>query len=195
MSILNRIKTPGPKTKTREFFSVDDPGAPYLIGEFIAHILPPADTKEIIFFGIGSDRSTGDSLGPLAGSYLKEHCSCSSEIFILGTLEDTVHAVNLVERLLFIKKNFSQPFIIAVDASLGSTKDIGNIKIEKGPLIPGAAVNKKLPPTGDIHITGTVNIGGFMEYMVLQNTRLGFVMRLAKTIARGLSLGLRKHYN
>ena len=37
---------------------------------------------------------------------------------------------------------------------------------------PGAGVNKDLPPVGDLYITGVVNVGGFMDYLVLQNTRL-----------------------
>lgn len=50
----------------------------------------------------------------------------------------------------------------------------------------GAAVNKSLPLVGEIHITGVVNVGGFMEYLVLQNTRLNLVMRMAGVIVQGL---------
>ena len=55
-----------------------------------------------------------------------------------------------------------------------------------GPVKPGAGVNKELPAVGDIHITGIVNVSGFMEYFVLQNTRLHLVMKMAKTIANGI---------
>jgi len=192
MNILNKEKLSHPKTKIKEVFRVEDPETSNSMGEFLVTFLPPAKAKELIFLGIGSDRSTGDSLGPLVGSCLEE--LCASDIYILGTLNDPVHAVNLMDRLQFIKNNFSQPFIIAVDSSLGRAKNIGNIKVENGPLVPGIGVNKKLPPAGDIHITGTVNVGGFMEYLVLQNTRLGLVMRLAKTISKGLVLGLQKHF-
>ena len=51
---------------------------------------------------------------------------------------------------------------------------------------PGAGVNKQLPEVGDIHITGIVNVSGFMEFFVLQNTRLNLVMKMAKTIANGI---------
>lgn len=63
---------------------------------------------------------------------------------------------------------------------------MGYINLGNGSLHPGAGVNKNLPPVGQIHITGIVNVGGFMEYMVLQNTRLNIVMGLADIIARGL---------
>ncbi|MGH2168427.1 DUF1256 domain-containing protein, partial [Enterococcus faecalis] len=48
-------------------------------------------------------------------------------------------------------------------------------------------VKKDLPPVGDIHITGIVNISGFMEFTVLQNTRLNLVLKMAKLIAAGIS--------
>jgi hypothetical protein len=37
-----------------------------------------------------------------------------------------------------------------------------------------------------MHIVGVVNVGGFMEYLVLQNTRLSLVMRMAEVISTGL---------
>ncbi|MFP3381143.1 DUF1256 domain-containing protein, partial [Bacillus sp. SIMBA_069] len=52
-----------------------------------------------------------------------------------------------------------------------------------GALKPGAGVGKELPPIGDASITGVVNVGGFMEYFVLQNTRLSLVMKMATQIA------------
>lgn len=56
----------------------------------------------------------------------------------------------------------------------------------------GAGVNKQLPPVGDIHLTGIVNVGGFMEYFVLQNTRLSLVMRLSDIIATSLYSALKQ---
>jgi putative sporulation protein YyaC len=47
-------------------------------------------------------------------------------------------------------------------------------------------VNKSLPPVGHLHITAVVNVGGFMEYVVLQNTRLHVVMSQAEVIAAAL---------
>ena len=72
-------------------------------------------------------------------------------------------------------------------------ENIGCVSIGKGPLKPGAAVNKNLPEVGDVFVTGVVNVGGFMEHLVLQSTRLNLVMKMADTIAQGLSCGLRVH--
>jgi putative sporulation protein YyaC len=67
---------------------------------------------------------------------------------------------------------------------------VGQISVAPGPLLPGAGVNKQLPAVGRMHITGTVNVGGFMEYFVLQNTRLALVMRMAEVIAEGVALAV-----
>ena len=75
------------------------------------------------------------------------------------------------------------PYIIAVDACLGSTEHVGCISIGEGPIKPGAGVNKDLEPVGDMHITGIVNFGGFMDFFILQNTRLGVVMKMADVVS------------
>ena len=41
---------------------------------------------------------------------------------------------------------------------------------------------------GDFHISAVVNVGGFFEHMVLQNTRLFIVYKMADIIAKGLYL-------
>ena len=61
------------------------------------------------------------------------------------------------------------------------------ITVSKGPLRPGTGVSKTLPPVGDIHVTGIVNVGGYMEYLVLQNTRLSVVAKMAEVISKALS--------
>ncbi|NMA52383.1 MAG: spore protease YyaC [Peptococcaceae bacterium] len=132
---------------------------------------------------IGTDRSTGDCLGPLVGSKLLQQ----NFFIVYGTLDKPVHASNLKEKLDMIYKQNRNPFIVAIDACLGRLESVGYIQLGDGSLLPGAGVNKDLPPVGQIHITGVVNVGGYMEYMILQNTRLNLVMRLADVIAGGIN--------
>jgi putative sporulation protein YyaC len=140
--------------------------------------------REIILLCIGTDRSTGDSLGPLTGHKLKPLLRNKAHVF--GTLEEPLHAKNIMKVLEDINSRFYMPFTIAVDASLGSLKHIGHISVGKGPIKPGAGVSKDLPPVGNMFVTGIVNMSGFMEYMVLQNTRLHLVMKMADIIAAGI---------
>ena len=140
--------------------------------------------NQLVILCMGSDRSTGDALGPLVGSYLIK--LGTKNAIIRGTLFEPVHALNLQQNLDDITKKYDSPAILAIDASLGKEKEIGFLKIGEGALYPGAAIQKKLPPVGDIFITGIVNIGGFMEFMVLQSTRLSVVLPLARFIAWGI---------
>jgi putative sporulation protein YyaC len=128
---------------------------------------------------IGSDRSTGDALGPLVGSKIKKYESEFMRVY--GTLDAPVHAVNLADVLTELYANGST--VIAIDACLGKAANVGTFDANMGPLSPGAGVKKILPQAGDIHITGTVNIKGFMEYAVLQSTRLSLVVKMANTIS------------
>jgi len=134
------------------------------------------DDKELYFVCIGTDRSTGDALGPLVGMFLQQ----AGVPNVIGTIDEPCHAVNLHERLATIP---STACIIAIDACLGASANIGKITYRHGGLHPGAGVNKDLGTVGDISISGNVNVSGFMEYFVLQNTRLSLVMRMARQIA------------
>lgn len=140
--------------------------------------------RPIVILCIGTDRSTGDSLGPLVGEQLK--FLVRDKVFLYGNLEYPVHAKNLIDTLTEINLQYVNPFIVAVDACLGSIENVGKIFIEKKPLTPGAAMNKNLPPVGNLSITGIVNVSGTLEFMILQNTRLNIVMQLANIISKGL---------
>jgi putative sporulation protein YyaC len=140
--------------------------------------------RPIVFMCIGTDRSTGDSLGPLIGSKLQDQKL--HHIHVYGTLDEPIHAVNLAEKITMIQSRHFNPFIIAIDACLGRLKSVGQLTVGHGPVMPGAGVKKDLPPVGDIHITGIVNVSGFMEFFVLQNTRLSLVMRMANVVAEAI---------
>ncbi|WP_223070018.1 spore protease YyaC [Paenibacillus caui] len=155
-----------------------------LIHRLLLHFSQTASHRPIVVICIGTDRSTGDCLGPLVGTALSKFDH--SFFHLYGTLEQPVHAMNLQETLSQVHQKFEDPFIIGIDACLGQSSSVGCIQIVQGPLRPGAGVNKELPPVGDIHLTGIVNVGGFMEYFVLQNTRLSLVMRLSDIIASSL---------
>lgn len=163
-----------------------DKGATFKIRDVISKELinQISNERPIILLCIGTDRSTGDSLGPIVGERLK--FLCRKNIYIYGDLENPIHAKNLKDTIKEINKKYKKPYVIAIDASLGNAQNVGNVIIEKKPLCPGSALNKKLPKVGDLSISGIVNICGALEFMVLQNTRLYIVMKLAKIISDGL---------
>ncbi|NLJ81085.1 MAG: spore protease YyaC [Firmicutes bacterium] len=153
--------------------------------------LPMAEKVDIVC--VGTDRSTGDSLGPFIGSFLLRRQSQGlfpANISIHGTLNEPVHALNLEKTMEEVAPLSQNSTLIAIDACLGRLKNIGYISIKKGPLRPGTGVNKKLPSLGEYHIIGIVNVAGFMEHVVLQNTRLSLVIQMAEVISEAVALGL-----
>lgn len=134
---------------------------------------------DVVFVCVGTDRSTGDALAPIIGTLLTERGYKN----VIGTLEDPVHAMNLEETIQKLPKGKT---VIAIDACLGNLTSVGTINVKKGTLKAGAGVNKELPEFGDYCIVGIVNVGGFMEYFVLQNTRLSLVMNMANQIVNAI---------
>lgn len=169
--------------------AVSDPAASIRLAVQLRNYfkLLPSDMRVAIVC-VGTDRSTGDALGPLVGSALRKFHSTVFDVY--GTLEDPVHAMNLEETMERLYWSTRNPFIIAVDACLGSAASVGTVLVGEGPLYPGSGVGKKLSPVGDIHLSGIVNIGGFMELALLQSTRLFLVTRMAELISRSLHLSL-----
>jgi len=145
----------------------------------------PGFERDIVYLCIGTDRATGDCLGPIVGTRLKTMFARNN---VFGTLENPAHAVNLHQVQEEIAFQYANPLIVAVDASLGNSKRVGYINVKAGGLKPGTALNKDLPEVGDFHISGVVNVAGFLEQMVLQNTRLFLVYRMAEIISRSLHL-------
>lgn len=141
--------------------------------------------KTIIFLCIGSDRATGDCLGPIIGYKLSKQPYFHYKVF--GTLKEPVHAKNLAQTVQLIYETYEDPCIIAIDASLGKSNHIGYITVGNGSLKPGAGVSKDLPHVGDIFITGIVNFSGMLDQMLLQTTRLNVVMDLADFICLGIN--------
>src|SRR5699024_12601825 len=73
--------------------------------------------------------------------------------------------------------------IIAIDASLGKHSSVGHIITNNCSIQPGSALKKQLPAIGDAYVTGVVNIGGVMDYAILQSTRLSLVHDMAAQLA------------
>ncbi len=138
-------------------------------------------TAGILLLCIGTDRSTGDSLGPLIGYKLKE--KGLEHIEILGTLERPVHAMNLETYQTILKLRYPDHVVVAVDASVGNMEHIGFITLGRGALKPGLGVSKELRAVGDIFITGIVGSCGNYDPLMLQSIRLSVVMRMADCIS------------
>ncbi|WP_394927264.1 spore protease YyaC [uncultured Robinsoniella sp.] len=177
--------------KKTHYINSKEKNAPIVLGEHLLDFLQSPDFSQAppVFVCIGSDRVTGDSLGPLIGSRLKKQLGRHFAVY--GTLDSPIHALNLDEAILNIKKRHSNNTIIAIDASLGTKRHQGYISIGKGSLLPGAGVEKKLNAVGDVFITGIINTAGRFAHLALQTTRLSTVMHLADCMIDGILLACR----
>lgn len=140
--------------------------------------------SELVFLCIGTDRVTGDCLGPFVGQKLSSYSGTDFSVY--GTLFQPVHALNLTDIYQHIQTHHPNALVIAIDASLGKKKHLGYVTIANGALHPGAAIHKQLPSVGHIHITGIVNVSGVLEQLTLQTTRLSTVIFLADKIVQGI---------
>lgn len=140
--------------------------------------------SELVFLCIGTDRVTGDCLGPFVGQKLSSYSGTDFSVY--GTLFQPVHALNLTDIYQHIQTHHPNALVIAIDASLGEKKHLGYVTIANGALHPGAAIHKQLPSVGHIHITGIVNVSGVLEQLTLQTTRLSTVIFLADKIVQGI---------
>ena len=178
------------KSKITYYDSAEKDSA-YELGCTLSNILREQvrSNKTIIFLCIGSDRATGDCLGPIIGYKLSKHKKINN-YYVYGTLEEPVHAKNLKDTIEMIYQTHDDAFIIAIDASLGKSSHIGFITLGEGPLKPGAGVDKDLPAVGDIYITGIVNFSGLLDNMLLQTTRLNIVMSMADQICLAINYSI-----
>ena len=115
-----------------------------LAGRLYEMILDELDRgkKGVVFLCIGTDRSTGDSLGPLIGYKLKGRQNQDIQVF--GTLERPVHAMNLDDYMHFLQEDYSDHAVVAIDASVGKSDHVGYVTLGRGALKPGLGVSKEL---------------------------------------------------
>ncbi|MCI8518033.1 MAG: spore protease YyaC [Hungatella sp.] len=142
--------------------------------------------ENVLLLCIGTDRSTGDSLGPLIGHQLRNRGL--KHIQVLGTLSRPVHAMNLEDTLGLVRQYYHDHLVIAVDASVGMNDHIGCITLGRGALKPGLGVSKELRSVGDLFITGIVSGCGNYDPVMLQSIRLSVVMRMAECISESVCL-------
>lgn len=135
---------------------------------------------------VGSDLVIGDSLGPIAGTLLKQKTQ-GLNYFLYGTLSSPVTAKEIPYICKFLKETHKNSPIIAIDAAVGNAGDIGLIRFLDEPLQPGAGANKNLAEIGDVSVLGIVAEKSAANYSLLNTTRLRLVYSMAEIISDGLA--------
>ncbi|UHA75900.1 spore protease YyaC [Paenibacillus sp. 481] len=147
---------------------------------FFAQIAAHYTAAEVHFICIGTDRSTGDALGPLVGTKLIAHGFTN----VIGSMAAPCDASNLEARLASIPQH---SITIAIDACLGHPSTVGCFMVGNQPLTPAESVGKSFPAIGDYSIAAVVNEHGPKPYWTLQTTSLWHVMQMADELAAAIT--------
>ncbi|WP_413299472.1 spore protease YyaC [Bacillus sp. 1P10SD] len=164
--------------------------APLFIRDTIYSLIPEG-TQHVLVACIGSNRISGDSLGPFVGTLLNN--SYSNHLSVIGNLQNPLDAATLIPELsrFVIPQN---SFVIAVDSVIGSVDFVHTIIVREGLLQPGAGLDKTLPPMGDCSIMGvTIDRESAIEDSLIY-TNLHIVYKMATNIAKGISLAVRLYF-
>lgn len=154
------------------------------VAEFMKLIARKHPFGELTFVCIGTDRSTGDSLGPLVGTMLQERGFSR----VIGTLLEPCDADRLPQLAhLFASEAAEGRTLVAIDACLGRPESVGAYLVSSGPLVPAQSVGKGFPPIGAYSIAAIVNANSPKPYWTLQTTSLYQVIGMAKDIADALT--------
>lgn len=143
--------------------------------------------EDIVLLCIGTDKITGDCLGPLVGSKLKQQ---NFPYPLYGTLEKPLHAGNLPSQLPKISAIHPDACILAIDAAVGTQNHIGLVSLSCQPLFPGKGISRPLFPIGNISITGIINEASSSSEILLPYTSLYLVDCLATYISNGIIAAL-----
>jgi putative sporulation protein YyaC len=151
---------------------VDETG----LASFLRDVADRHPLEEMTFLCIGTDRSTGDCLGPWVGTLLTE----AGMPRVVGTLEHPCDADRLPNAIRTLPREGT---VLAIDACLGRPESVGLYLVASSPLIPARSIGKNLPAVGTFSVAGIVNAAGPRPYWTLQTTSLHRVMNMARVIA------------
>lgn len=155
------------------------------------------EKEEIVILCVGTNRIIGDAVGPITGTFLTENNIPN----VYGTLQRPVDATNLVRVVDEIKKSYSKPYIIAVDAAvnLGTSYLIGKPEFLKSITIEDEAITarswdtKNAVPVGNIGITAVVEYGWYYNFQKrMENANLAVIYNMSNIIAKSIKSALSK---
>lgn len=163
--------------KTEENNQIDKAYNREELMSYLSSLLPKnLYTDDVFIVCIGTDKSTGDALGPIVGSILEKKGYQN----IIGTLEKPFHGLNIRNRIEEIPKDKK---VIAIDACLSKISSVGSYTLYRGSIFPGSAFNSNYPKIGDYSILGVVNEDCGVDSMnKLNQTRLFLTYSMAEDI-------------
>ncbi|MDE6302681.1 MAG: spore protease YyaC [Clostridia bacterium] len=176
---------PTPRKAVRKIDNNDEALAPFVGTLF--RTITEADDRQIVIVCFGTTAISGDSLGPMVGSILREKYNVPA--FVYGTEEHSVNGKNMAEWMKFIRAVHEDALIIAVDASLGHGDMVGQIMLRNDGVCP-AAIKGKKTRFGDVGILGVVAESSKDPIMQLMTVSPLYVEDMAHKVSNLLNQAL-----
>jgi putative sporulation protein YyaC len=139
---------------------------------------------------IGSDRVSGDLLGPAVGKKLVEEYNLRA--YVYGVTGRNINGANIDFYDGFIREAHKGSKVVAVDACLGSRREIGKIKVGSRGVGAGHAVRKSGKRYGDVGVVGIVAENAEDNVMQLISVEVSLVEELSERIAEYLAENLER---
>lgn len=152
------------------------------------HIKQHIDHIDVVVC-IGTDRVVCDSLGPMVGSAL--NYNMDRPLYIYGIESQCLTALNIVNSFSAIKSLHPNSTILAIDAGVGESGQIGNIQFSDHGILPGLATNRQLPCIGDVGIVGIVSNRDMGSFYADTPQIRSMLDGMCHTIVEGINMAIK----
>lgn len=162
----------------------DAPRAADLLAGEMFRVLSGWSEARPDFLCVGTDRSTGDSFGPMVGSFLS---AWGLDAQVVRTLASPVHAQNVLFRVEAMRDWGVCPLVV-VDADVGG--EPGCLALVSGGL---EVAGGRFGAIGDLGLSGSMvsGVGGhFFNVVALGTVRLWQVLGMARVAAQAVALAV-----
>ena len=112
--------------------------------------------SNVVILCVGTNKIAGDCIGPIVGKKLGRLLNNNSNVVVLGNCKSTLNFNNAKNIWEQVKKDYSNPFIITVDAALGKKEMINKIVTSTGYIKIGSALGNGTYYPSHINIKGVV---------------------------------------
>ena len=149
--------------------------------------------SNLVFLCIGTNKIVGDSVGPIIGNKLKNMENKYMQIY--GTLDNTLNFINAKEIIENIYNNFSNPYLITIDAALSNANNKGDIVLGKGYIKLGKALQKSICFYSNVNIkcvVGRAYSEKDRNLRELKKVSLKETEKMAEIVSNGIKNVLKK---